>query len=426
MAAGAATLAIAAAAGGAMTASNHHPAARATLPAASVTAAPHGSDALALQGVTPQFQAGHATPAPAQPPTKASAPPEQVAWRFAQAFVGYEVGRSSKKTGAAFAQTATKPLAKALAEDPPRLPSNRKVPQARVLNVVLGAAGKEQVTGERLARPAACCQRSPPHPDQDRRRVAGRTGPRLMGRVRRVIAATVVGAAIAAPVAAAQTTTTETEPTTTTDPPEPPVQSIPPATALPPTRPAPKPKGKPQHKAPQKPSKNGGTQPKGGENEKGAAKVGGTAPPPPAPLVPTACGPVGVPAFLGPIYQAAAQAYDLGPPGPSILAAINEIESGFGQNLGALVGGGGGLDAVHAVDLGDLRRRRRRRRRQGPQQPRRRDLRRRPLPARRRHARPTPTARSSPTTTPTGTSPRCWPTPPASTASATARSAASR
>ena len=146
MAAGAATLAIAAAVGGAMTASNHHPAAHDTLPAASVTVAPRGSDALALQGVTPQFQAGHATPAPAQPPTKASAPPEQVAWRFAQAFVGYEVGRSSKKTGAAFAQTATKPLAKALAKDPPRLPANRKVPQAQVLNVVLGAAGKEQVT----------------------------------------------------------------------------------------------------------------------------------------------------------------------------------------------------------------------------------------------------------------------------------------
>jgi len=41
-----------------------------------------------------------------------------------------------------------------------------------------------------------------------------------------------------------------------------------------------------------------------------------------------------VPAFLPPIYQAAAQAYDLGPAGPSVLAATNEIESGFGQNLG--------------------------------------------------------------------------------------------
>jgi Transglycosylase SLT domain len=153
-----------------------------------------------------------------------------------------------------------------------------------------------------------------------------------MRRVRRVIAATVVGAAIAAPVAAAQTTT-EPDPTTTTTDPEPPVQPVPPAPIMPPAAATPKRKVKPQHKAP-KPSPNGGTKPQGGEKEKGAAKVGGSVPPPPAPLVPTACGPIGVPVFLGPIYQAAAQAYDLGPAGPSILAAINEIESAFGQNLG--------------------------------------------------------------------------------------------
>jgi hypothetical protein len=144
IAAGAATVAIAAAAGGAMSAT-HNPSSQQALPVASVTAAPHEA-ATALQGVTPQFQAGHASPAPPQPPTKASAPPEQVAWQFAQAFVGYEVGSSSKKTDGAFAATATKPLAKALAADPPRLPANGKVPQARVLNVVIGEAGKEQVT----------------------------------------------------------------------------------------------------------------------------------------------------------------------------------------------------------------------------------------------------------------------------------------
>jgi hypothetical protein len=145
IAAGAVTVAIAAAAGGALSAA-HHPAADGALPAASVTARPDGTGALALQGVTPQFQTGHADPAPAQPPTKASAPPEQVAWQFAQAFVGYEVGRSGRKSDAAFAATATKPLAKALAADPPRLPADGKVPRARVLNVVLGDAGKEQVT----------------------------------------------------------------------------------------------------------------------------------------------------------------------------------------------------------------------------------------------------------------------------------------
>jgi hypothetical protein len=145
IAAAAAAVAIAAAAGGAMS-SAHHSAAHDALPAASVTARSNGTHALALQGATPHFQTGHSDPAPAQPPTKASAPPEQVAWQFAQAFVGYEVGHSGKKADAAFAATATKPLAKSLAADPPRLPAGAKVPQARVLNVVLGAAGKAQVT----------------------------------------------------------------------------------------------------------------------------------------------------------------------------------------------------------------------------------------------------------------------------------------
>jgi Transglycosylase SLT domain len=165
-----------------------------------------------------------------------------------------------------------------------------------------------------------------------------------MGRVRSAIAATVVGAAIAAQGAVAQTTTTEPPPTTTTPPPDP-LPTLPevPITAVPPKYgPKPKPKREPKPKPKPKPS----TKPKGGKqqpnpakpkqetNEKGAAENGGAAVPPPATPLPTACGPVSVPAFLPPIYQAASQAYDLGPAGPSILAAINEIESGFGQNLG--------------------------------------------------------------------------------------------
>ncbi len=147
IAAGAATLAIAAAAGGAMIAADH-PSHHSVAPiaAASATAAPQGDVVGALQGVAPSIPSGHSAPAPVQPPTKTSAPPAQVAWQFASAFVAYEVGRSSKKTDAAFTATATKPLVKSLAKDPPRLPSNGKVPQARVLNVVLGAASKQQVT----------------------------------------------------------------------------------------------------------------------------------------------------------------------------------------------------------------------------------------------------------------------------------------
>ena len=147
LAAGATTLAIASAVGGAVSAGDH-PASHGpqAIAAASATAAPQSAHLATLQGVTPQIQSGHAAPAPVQPPTKTSAPPAQVAWQFAQAFVGYEVGKSTKKTDAAFAATATKPLQKSLAADPPRLPSSGKVPQARVLNVVLGAAAKNQVT----------------------------------------------------------------------------------------------------------------------------------------------------------------------------------------------------------------------------------------------------------------------------------------
>jgi hypothetical protein len=146
VAAAVAAAAVAGAAGGVLTAAGHPAAQRAAPPPATVAAAPASSQAVALQGVTPQFQPGHSAPAPPQPPAKTSAPPAQVAWQFAQAFVAYEVGRSSKKTDAAFAETATKQLSKSLAADPPRLPASAKVPQARVLNVVLGTPAKNQVT----------------------------------------------------------------------------------------------------------------------------------------------------------------------------------------------------------------------------------------------------------------------------------------
>jgi hypothetical protein len=146
MAAGAATIAIAAAAGGAMSAADHAATHAPTPSVASIAAGHQGAGLTALQGVAPTIQPGHATPATPQPPTKTSAPPEQVAWQFAQSFVAYEVGNSTRKTDSAFAATATKPLVKSLAADPPRLPSTGKVPQARVLNVVLGTASKQQVT----------------------------------------------------------------------------------------------------------------------------------------------------------------------------------------------------------------------------------------------------------------------------------------
>ncbi|HEX6228765.1 MAG TPA: lytic murein transglycosylase [Solirubrobacterales bacterium] len=67
---------------------------------------------------------------------------------------------------------------------------------------------------------------------------------------------------------------------------------------------------------------------------------GGTASPPVAPpsfLIPSipsgSCVPGAVPPVLIPIYQRASDAYELGPQGPSVLAAINLIETAFGTNL---------------------------------------------------------------------------------------------
>jgi hypothetical protein len=145
IAASAATLAIAAAAAGAIAAADHASTHPSVPPLSPVAATPQSSDTLVLQGVKPQFESGHAT-VPAAPAPKPAEKPAQVAWEFAQAFVGYEVGHSNKTTDSTFAATATKPLAKALKADPPRLPANSKVPKARVLNVVLGTGSKQQVT----------------------------------------------------------------------------------------------------------------------------------------------------------------------------------------------------------------------------------------------------------------------------------------
>jgi soluble lytic murein transglycosylase-like protein len=158
-----------------------------------------------------------------------------------------------------------------------------------------------------------------------------------MGRIRTAIAAAAVGAAIAAQGAGAQTTTPAPPPTTTTTPLEPPQASQPqsPSSGLAPApAPRPRPKPKPSPKPPKKPATGGmkpGQPKQGADDEKGATNP--AAPAPVTPL-PSACGPVSAPSFLLPIYSAASQQYELGPAGPSILAAINEIESGFGQNLG--------------------------------------------------------------------------------------------
>jgi hypothetical protein len=114
-----------------------------------------------LSGVAPDFKqtanettvAAKAVPPAAEAADVPSAPPAQVAFRFAEAFVKYEVGKVGDKTATTFAEVADDPLAKALSAEPPRLPEGTEVPEARVLNVVLGERdGKELEASISLVR----------------------------------------------------------------------------------------------------------------------------------------------------------------------------------------------------------------------------------------------------------------------------------
>ena len=151
----------------------------------------------------------------------------------------------------------------------------------------------------------------------------------------------VASLALTAPVAAAEAPVTA--------PPEDPAASQTAAPAPAPsvqrgdtlTAPAPAPAPKP---AP-KPSGGGGVAaqpaprpaPEAAEAEPEQGATTAPAPAPNAFAIPTlpspSCSPGAVPAVLVPIYQRAAAVYGLGPQGPSVLAAINEIETAFGTNL---------------------------------------------------------------------------------------------
>jgi len=62
----------------------------------------------------------------------------RVARSFAEAFVLYEIGEQRSRAKRVFGETATPQLAKDLADRPPQLPANARVPQAKVLNIVPG------------------------------------------------------------------------------------------------------------------------------------------------------------------------------------------------------------------------------------------------------------------------------------------------
>ena len=63
---------------------------------------------------------------------------DEIARRFSEAFVFYEVGKWPERAKTIFDETASPQLAAALDERPPRLPADAEVPQARVVNLVSG------------------------------------------------------------------------------------------------------------------------------------------------------------------------------------------------------------------------------------------------------------------------------------------------
>ncbi len=87
-----------------------------------------------------------ATASAAGKPVPAGPVAMKTARRFSEAFVFYEIGKKPARAKAVFGETATEQLAEALQERPPRLPSNGKVPKAKVLNLVAGPRFGKQYT----------------------------------------------------------------------------------------------------------------------------------------------------------------------------------------------------------------------------------------------------------------------------------------
>jgi len=112
-----------------------------------VATAPRSSGDAASEDVVRSTEGAESSDAEAPPAASASASSEpvpagpdamNVARRFAEAFVVYEVGERRALARETFDETAAPALAGALAKRPPRQPENVKVPEAKVVNIVPG------------------------------------------------------------------------------------------------------------------------------------------------------------------------------------------------------------------------------------------------------------------------------------------------
>lgn len=110
----------------------------------SSSASPSGSESNAKVEDASEEEA--AATASAAKPVPAGPVAMQTARRFSEAFVFYEVGEKPGLAKTVFGETATEGLTEALEERPPRLPSNAKVPKAKVLNLVPGPRFGKQYT----------------------------------------------------------------------------------------------------------------------------------------------------------------------------------------------------------------------------------------------------------------------------------------
>jgi murein DD-endopeptidase MepM/ murein hydrolase activator NlpD len=166
-----------------------------------------------------------------------------------------------------------------------------------------------------------------------------------MDRLRNILVAGVIGAALTTSSAAAAGAPPTAETTPTVAPPQPASET---------TVPAPVSAGVQQGATlaapaltPEKSTPSGGTSPGPSEESseeepalpEGEAAPGATTAPLPSqtfavPSIPSStCAAAGVPPVLIPIYQRASAAYGLGPQGAAVLAGINEVETAFGTNL---------------------------------------------------------------------------------------------
>jgi hypothetical protein len=112
-----------------------------------------GAEAAASGGAGGSAEEGAAATTSRAKAVPAGRAATKVARRFSQAFVFYEVGEHPARAKAVFGETATPQLAEALAERPPRLPANVKVPKAKVVNLVPGPRrGKSYTVSVSLLR----------------------------------------------------------------------------------------------------------------------------------------------------------------------------------------------------------------------------------------------------------------------------------